>query len=98
MARLLLAIFLVTVAFKVMADFSTAARNKIYAQFAQDPQESQKEDLEKGKQEVKFAFHHIQLIPGCFLLKEGLKPALPHGEPSPGFVNPAFAPPEVEQM
>lgn len=98
MARLLLAIFLVTVTFKILADFSTAAKNKIYAQFAEDPQESQKKDLEKGKQEVKFTFHHIRLISGYFLLRQGLKTALPHGELSPGFVNPAFAPPEVEQI
>lgn len=95
MAKLLLALFLVSVGFRLLADFSIVAKTDLYSQFVEDTQENQKEELEKGQKETKLTFHFIRLNSANHLLENHLKTAISHGKPSSGFVTSSFMPPEA---
>jgi len=95
MAKILLAIFLVSVSFRLLVDFSIAAKTDAYSQLFQDSQESQKEELEKGQKEIKLTFHFLRFTSAHLLLKKQLKTSLHLGEPLPGYVTSSFMPPEV---
>ena len=98
MAKLLLALFLVSVSFRLLADFSIVAKSNVYSQLIEDSQESQKEELEKSQKEIKLTFHFLRLTSAHLLINMHLKVSLHHGELLAGYVSASFMPPESAQV
>ena len=94
MAKLLLTLFLISVSFRLLVDFSIVAKSDLYSQLVEDSQESQKEELEKGQKEIKLTFHFLRFTSAHLILKKQLKASLHHAEPLAGYVSSSFTPPE----
>ena len=95
MAKLLFVLFLISISFKLIAEFSAVNKETSYIQTDQDSNDTESTErvTEKGEKEFNLNFHVLRLNQQN-LLEETLITNLKHGEPFPGFTNSTFTPPD----
>jgi hypothetical protein len=96
MAKFLCVIFLISISYKLLAEFTVVSRDNSYVQTAQKSNDAKNQEkiTEKGEKEFNVKFQVLQLNYQN-LSEATLETKLKHGEPFPGFTNSNFTPPDI---
>lgn len=98
MARFLLAVFLIIIGFKIIANIpaiykSEEAKQQLWAE-AFEKSDTEKEEQKKDESESKYTLHyHAGIHQPIKLFIAAILPPSNYSKPISGFTNPAFIPP-----